>query len=482
MPPAESLIWMNRPRQPVLLQALGVFLLSFLIHVSGTWILPLVDRDETWYAEAAREMTQSSNFVVPTFNNRPWMEKPPLLYWAQAASFRLFGESSFSARLPAVLASALTTLVLFGFCMRLYGAHTALKASIGFTLCLEMALLGKAGLTDMPAVFFLTLATWAGWELIGVAGGKKRTWWWVFYLSLALAFLAKGPLALLPAGSILAYGLWERPPDFLKTMKFPWGFLLVSGAVAIWFVPALMMTGGAYFQEFILEHVVERMFRPMDHHGGSNPAAYVATLPFYFLTVFLLFFPWSLWFPKAFRAIRMDVQSAERYLLSGILVPFGIFSLISTKLPHYTLPAFPLIACVVARFIPWKSFAWLGSGMVAFNLLVSFCLFPFLARFSVMTHFAESPWLVPDMPFAAVNYHEPGLVWNLRRRLTTWGSELRPDEVENYLKQPGARLCILPSDLAATFPMDKEWRMETARGFNISKGKSVEMTMVVKTR
>jgi len=76
------------------------FVGSMLFHLAGTWSLPLVDRDEPRFAEASREMIQRSDYVVPYFNNHFRLDKPPLTYWAQVASYRLFGENDFAARFP----------------------------------------------------------------------------------------------------------------------------------------------------------------------------------------------------------------------------------------------------------------------------------------------------------------------------------------------------------------------------------------------
>ena len=193
------------------------------MNLAGIWILPLVDRDEAYYAEVSREMLQRDDFLVPHFNGQPWLEKPPLLYWCQTVSFRIFGENEFAVRFPSSLACALTSLVVFCFCRRLYNPTVALRAAMMFTLCAVMLYLGKAGMTDGIATLFTTLAFWAGWEMLDRTGThrdlKRRVSWWAFYLSLSLVFLAKGPLCLLPVGGILIYCKWAHIPNFFHSMK-----------------------------------------------------------------------------------------------------------------------------------------------------------------------------------------------------------------------------------------------------------------------
>src|SRR5438552_5636204 len=89
-----------------------LFFSCVLFHVLGTWTLPLIDRDEPRFAEASREMIERADYGVPYFNNHPRLDKPPLAYWTQVASYRIFGEDDFAARFPSAVAAALTALVI----------------------------------------------------------------------------------------------------------------------------------------------------------------------------------------------------------------------------------------------------------------------------------------------------------------------------------------------------------------------------------
>jgi 4-amino-4-deoxy-L-arabinose transferase-like glycosyltransferase len=472
------------------LRLAGLFLFALAIHLAGTWILPLVDRDETWYAEVSREMNQRGDYIVAYFNNGFWLEKPPMLYWCQSAAYKIFGANEFAARFPAALAAALTALVIFGFCTRLYGRRTAWRAAFAFTLCFEMIIFGKAGVTDMPAVLFVTLASWAGWELVGTADASvvsasvvsKTGWWWMFYISLAAAFLAKGPVAVLPVGGLLVYWRWARVPGIFHVMKFGRGFAITGVLVALWFVPAVIETQGEYFKVFIGQQVLNRTVNPMDGHGGSNLLMYVVTLPFYLVTVLVLFFPWSIYFPGAIRRFKRERSPADIYLVSGILVTFTLFSLVRTKLPHYTLPAFPLIACAIAPILSGVRFLRWAVVMAVLNLTVAFVAFPLAVKYSVMNRLANDPAVRSDMAFASVDYHEPGLIWNFRKHLRTWDLNLKTADVQDYMHQNGPRLCILPSKSMSQITVAPEWQVVNARGFNITKGRMIDLSMLVKSQ
>src|SRR5437870_1594329 len=184
-----------------------LFVGCLLFHLAGTWSLPLIDRDEPRFAEAAREMRERADFVVPFFNNQFRFDKPPLTYWFQVASYRVFGENDFAARFPTAVAAALVALVLFGWGKQVRDEHTGWWAAIIFTLSLQTFMHGKAAVADMWLVLFMTTAHWSGYELLqepldhrplapahsAVAPYQQTRWWWVFYVSLAFGFLAKGP-------------------------------------------------------------------------------------------------------------------------------------------------------------------------------------------------------------------------------------------------------------------------------------------------
>ena len=106
-------------------------------HVLGTWALPLIDRDEPRFAEASREMIERGDYIVPYFNNQLRLDKPPLAYWAQIESYRIFGENDFAARFPSAIAAGLTALVVFALGLRFRGEKLACRGAIIFTLSLQ---------------------------------------------------------------------------------------------------------------------------------------------------------------------------------------------------------------------------------------------------------------------------------------------------------------------------------------------------------
>src|SRR6202040_2232197 len=172
-----------------------------------------------------------------------------------------------------------------------------------------------------------------------------------FYLSLAFGFLAKGPIAWAPLLTLAAMKLLVRDVDLAKRFTFGRGILLMLAVVALWGVPALIQTHGDFFRIGIGRHVVGRSFGAMEGHGANSLGVYLLLLPFYFVTIFASFFPWSIKLPSLTRKLWRSRDKVDIYLICGAAVIFLIFTLIKTKLPHYTLPAFPLLSLMLARHI-----------------------------------------------------------------------------------------------------------------------------------
>jgi 4-amino-4-deoxy-L-arabinose transferase-like glycosyltransferase len=500
-----------------------LFFSCVLFHILGTWTLPLVDRDEPRFAEASREMIERGNYIVPYFNNQLRLDKPPLTYWAQVASYHVFGENDFAARFPSAIAAALTAVLIFCWGRRIGGERLGWWAAIIFTVSLQTFVHAKAAVADMWLVLFVTLASWAGYELfqrptpnaqhstlssenVNQTSNIKyqiSVWWLTFYISLALGFLAKGPIAWTPLLAVAGLIIYTRNWQTLRRFKFAVGILLTLAVVALWGVPALIQTHGKFFSVGIGRHVVSRSFMTLEGHGASSLGMYALLLPFYFVTVFISFFPWSIKLPwlvrKLWRGRTAGINDPgksgnliDAYLLTGIGIIFVIFTLVSTKLPHYTLPAFPLLALLLARH--WQpalpetirfSFAriaitsacvWIGIVLVVPPIVARF--FPAYQLFQV-----SRASLQPKIQFAAVEFQEPSLVWYFRSRVQGFFTPLKKRRAAEFMNAPDPRFIVLPTPLAGELFANAppSWRFFTVNGFNIAKGKRIDLTLVLKS-
>ncbi len=470
-----------------------LFIGCVLFHVAGTWNLPLVDRDEPRFAEASREMMERGDYVIPYFNNHFRFDKPPLTYWAQVASYKIFGENDFAARFPSNIAAALTALLIFAWGLRLGGNRVGWWAAIIFMLSLQTFIHAKAAVADMWLVLFVTLAHWSGYELSRgwfspnqTSNIKHQTFfWWIFYLALAFAFLAKGPIGWMPLLTVASMKLFHRDFQLNPRFRFARGILVTLAIVALWGIPALMLTHGEFFRIGIGRHVIGRSFGAMEGHGANSLGAYLLLLPFYFVTVFASFFPWSIKLPWLTRRLWNERDKIDNYLLAGTTIIFVVFTLVKTKLPHYTLPAFPLLALLLARHLTaaqfsTRTFRKFAAATVLLLFAVALLLPSFIARFFPAADLLKQSRsdLVQGMEFGAVDFTEPSLVWYFRSRVKGFMTPLRRDSVEQFMEQDGPRFVIVPTNLAPSSPAN--WKRFSSHGVNLAKGKHVDLTLMLK--
>ncbi len=491
-----------------------LFFGCLLFHLVGTWSLPLIDRDEPRFAEASREMLERGDYVVPFFNNQYRFDKPPFTYWCQALSYRAFGENDFAARFPSAIAAAVAAVLLLAWGRRLASERTGWWAAIIFTLCLQTFVHAKAAVADMWLVLFVTAAHWAAYELLRDRIGARAerptsnvqrstfnevdvrpssAWWWLFYFALALAFLAKGPIGWTPLLTVIAMKLLFRDLRLADRIAPLSGMVLMFGIVALWATPALLRTHGDFFRVGIGHHVVERSLVTMEGHGGKSLGWYLLTLPFYFVSVFVSFFPWSIKLPWLTKRLRNQRDATDSYLIAGSAIIFLVFTLVKTKLPHYTLLAFPLLALLLARH--WSrlesaattSFLRIATATTCVWIAIALFVFPFARHYSPAIQLLEASQgdLRPEMEFGAVDYNEPSLVWYFRSRVRGFfHSALNPASVGAFMEKSGPRIVIAPTKLVEKiYPtLPTGWKRFSISGFNIAKGKHVDLTLILKPR
>ncbi|HEX3586607.1 MAG TPA: glycosyltransferase family 39 protein, partial [Candidatus Angelobacter sp.] len=319
----------------------------------GLGAFGLTGADEPRYAQIAREMLARHDWIVPTLNGAPWLEKPALLYWKMMNSYSIFGVSDWAARVPAAFHATALVLGIFFF-MRRFRFASELDAAMIAASSAGMIGFGRGASTDMlvSAPFALAMMSWWTWHQT-----SKKLWLVIFYGLLGVGALAKGPVA--PALAVLvvgAYAVLRRDGKiFLRTISVP-GFALFCAIVLPWFV-AIQAKVPQFFRVFFIEHNLERF--------GTN--LYQHSQPFwYYIPVFLLAaLPWTFFaLPalveagrNAFRRESPEPSATNAddglpsFLFLWIVVPIIFFSISRAKLPGYILPAIPAAALLTADYI-----------------------------------------------------------------------------------------------------------------------------------
>src|SRR5438874_2959793 len=215
----------------------------------------LAHPDEGRYSEIAREMAESGDWVTPRLNGLKYFEKPPLQYWATAASFKVLGENEFAARLY-VLACGLATLLVVGFtALRLWNAEVALAAMLALVASPYFMALGGIVTLDMG----LTLWTTATLCAFLLAEQRRddpaahRRWMLAAWAAMALAVLSKGLVGIVfPVAAVGLHALVRRDFSFLHRLEHRLGIVVFLAIAAPWFV--LVGRANPEFAEFFFFH------------------------------------------------------------------------------------------------------------------------------------------------------------------------------------------------------------------------------------
>jgi 4-amino-4-deoxy-L-arabinose transferase-like glycosyltransferase len=450
--------------------ALLFFFGAALLYSLGNWSLPLIDRDEPRFAEASREMRQSGDFLLPRLNGEYRFDKPPLIYWCQVLAYDILGENDFAARLPSAIFAALTAVTTLIYSSRIFGPRIGLWSGILFATSLQVFIHSRAAVADMPLVFFFLTATWADWERLRKP--DSAFWRWTFYFSLGLGFLAKGPVALLPVFFAPIQSFLNHSPYRFRFRSAIVGVLVVLVVIGLWGVPALIATHGEYLKIGIGRHVFLRSLQPMESHGLAGIWGYMLFLPYYLVVTFFSFFPWCLFLPGCVKRLWAHREPDENYLLGPILIVFLVFTLIQTKLPHYVLPAYPMLAMLTARQAEQSRWARpiLATTLVVY-LLIALVGFRIIEPEFVSKRIAQTalPLISPETRTASLDYDEQSLIWYLREKTHAFHRRLDSGQFTDFMNQPGPALCVVNVESVHQIHLNPEWRTFSVSGHNFAR-------------
>ncbi len=374
--------------------------IAFLI-LSAVWFAGLEYRglfmpDEGRYADIARNMLDTRDWVTPRLNGLKYFEKPPLQYWATAATFALFGADEWTARLWTALTGFLGILLAAGAASRFAPRAPLAWALAMFAGCWGY-FLGSQFLTlDMGLTFFLSAALLAFLlsQRSGISARAEQYWMLFAWAAMGCAVLSKGLIGIvLPALALAVYASIERDGQLLRRLHWIPGLFILCGIALPWFI-LVQERNPEFFQFFFIREHFERYLLP-DHH---RPGAWWYYAP----VLALALLPWTPCIPSAVRmGWRAPAQSngfkPERFLViwSAVIVVF--FSASQSKLPGYVLPAFPALLLLLVKHYPdmpevtrrAPAFACAICGGV---LLVGAALLPSVA--------ANRSWLALDADYA----------------------------------------------------------------------------------
>ena len=313
----------------------------------------LIGADEPRYAQVAREMLERGDWITPVLGGHAWLEKPPLYYWQAMLAYSVFGVSDAAARVPAAIDATLLVIAVYLF-FRRFRRGVEVDAALITASCAGMIGYARAASMDMAlaAAFSIGMLAWWAWRESG-----KRAYLAVFYISMALGMLAKGPVApFLTAGVIVLFALGTREYRLvLKTLWLP-GVLLFCAIALPWYV-AVQVRNPQFFREFILEHNLARFSSDLYHHRQPFwyylPVTALAFLPWTVFVIIAMVQPLRVWWAER-KTVSPEPDLEWQFSLFAccwLVVPVVFFSISQSKLPGYILPSIPAGAVLLALYL-----------------------------------------------------------------------------------------------------------------------------------
>ena len=405
---------------------LFIFIFVIAFYLYGLGKMPLLGPDEPRYAQVAREMFLRSDFVTPTLGGHTWFEKPALLYWLIAASFKVFGVSEWSARLGPAICGLLTILAVWVVARevdpRAEARGFAFWSLVVMASCLGLIVFSRAASFDVVITMTTTwsLAFFLLHEL--PATRRKGLLLVGFYAFVGMALMAKGLVGVvIPFGVVGFYYALRVAAEFVSRkdakvseqerkevfdsplrplltfaslrekksvlLSLLWGIPVALAVAAIWYGPVIARHGWSFIDEFFVQHHFARYVSNKYHHPQP--------VYFYPVIILMLALPWTPYLVMALAKVRQwswrgaDSLSIVRvFSLAWLVLPLVFFSFSGSKLPGYVLPALPAVALLVAdRLLVVRDEKWplliAGATVVLVVLVLNFAAAPYTHRESV---------------------------------------------------------------------------------------------------
>jgi len=375
-----------------------LLLLLFFSYTAFWWNLGklgLIDPDEPFYALTAREMVQSGDWLTPQIFGAPQFEKPILYYWLQAGSYRVFGESEFTGRLPAALAATVLVLLTYAFARRLFNARAGLMAGLFMTGGVELCFMGRLMLTDIPLAVFITASLFCYWLAQEEPERRDR---WIFWhmVFTGFAVLTKGPIGtLVPLFATVSFTLVARRPWVLRGRGFWWGAGAYAVIVFPWYGLMMAQHGMKFVEEFFYRDNWLRFIKaehPSNNHWWYYPGVLLlGSIP---------------WLPAVLLAVRRFVGGLRmdrpmRFVGCWFIPNLLFLTATQSKLPSYGFFLFVPLALLVGAALD----SLLSHGFqtrAEKRMVLGAALLQAVVLFAVPFASAARPFAVPVWAFAGV--------------------------------------------------------------------------------
>ena len=427
-----------------------LFVLGLILLFAGLWCYPLIDVDETRYAVMARSLI-GHDWNLLSLNGVPFIEKPPMLFWITAISIKLFGFNTLAIRLPIAFLATITVFFIYLTGKFIKNAKFGFYSALVLLSSAMFIMLAHVAIIDMVFTAFITWTIYCGLLTDFIKDKRKYLLSVGFWVSLSLAFLSKGILAIvIPFGILGLHRILRR--DF-KGIFTPFniivGSLIFLGINAPWhlymyktyntLVPIHLGSHtfmcNEFFYTYIILHHFERLVNA-DNLGKVRPL-------WYFIPVFIVgFLPWTYGFVESIKNIfkrKLFNDDYIRFFLIYFVLIFSLFSVASGKLMPYILPSIPAAAFLTAYWAENRSIKTIGA-CVSLSIIFKFIFIIVLA--TAVYHGGMNELVEMSTMAQHQNYHlitfdtsiKPSLFINYKKDLADIIIENEPDKLKTALK------------------------------------------------
>lgn len=363
-------------------------LFSLMIFMSGIALLPVIDRDEAHFAQASRQMLQTSNYFQIRFQEKTRFQKPPGINWLQAASVNLFSDANSSAiwpyRIPSLLGALLSILLTYFFARQVSNEKIARLAAALVASTLLLVVETHMAVIDASLLASVMLMQIALWMIYRDGLENKKTsliWAFCFWLALAFGLVLKGVTPLIGLLSICTLCLFEKRISWLRGLHFFSGLILFLCLSLAWVLMVNEAENSNYLMQMIHKDLLPKLQGGHESHGKP---------PLFHLVILVLtFWPASLFLWQGVQyTLKHRNEPLIKFLIAWIVPTWLFFEIMPTKLPQYVLPTFPAIALLCALGIsqfsnleqPGKMMRFLHIlwGLISIGLAASLASLPFL--------------------------------------------------------------------------------------------------------
>ena len=335
---------------------LALMLFAFVCFMPGFNTIPPVDRDEARFAQASKQMMESGDYVDIRFQDRTRYKKPVGIYWLQVAGAKATGQGEeagiWAYRLPSMLGALLSVGFTFLIGLRMASVRVGFLAGVAMSAAILLGVEARLAKADAMLLATIMAVQWLLWELYEQRAGLKRWKGVVLWTSLAFGILIKGPIILMVSGlTALVLSIQERSLAWMKGTQWKFGLPLMLLITLPWFIAIGLHTDWAFYVDSIGKDMLAKVATGKESHGAP-PGTYLAisNLTFWPVSIFLILSLAWVW--------KERKQHAVRFALSWILPTWLVFEFVSTKLPHYVLPAFPALALLTALALDNRATSW----------------------------------------------------------------------------------------------------------------------------